>query len=132
MTKRKHKYSAQTTGLTIFSPSQVEIMLKALEPLDPYLANANKDMPNVEFAKDVVTLLRGKLKEMIRDKNYMAVFGLDSNEVLVLHGALMAFSFGLKMSEDTAKNKSMQMDCDLLIAHFAAIVVATNPVQLQA
>lgn len=126
------KYSDRTAGLTIFSENQVNLMLNALNPLDSYLDHVGKVLPNVAFAKDVVILLRGKLQQMIRERNYMEVFGLDSNEILILHAAVMAFSYGLTAIEDSPEKRIMVDDCSLLTAHFSAILSSGKAVKLQA
>ena len=52
----------------------------------------------------------------------MGVFGLDSNEVLILHAAVMSFSYSLLAVGDSAEKKRMQDDCVILTAHFGAML----------
>jgi hypothetical protein len=105
--------------ITVFSPSQVALMLEALHEIEGYFDYVTHPVPNVDFAKDTAFLLRGKLQGMVRERNYSNSFGMDANEVLLLHTALMLLLLTLRNAGSSEEQRHRKSDCLALIGHFA-------------
>lgn len=116
----------QYGNISVFTPAQVELMLSAVSAFDVHLSWADDSEANMDLAKDTVIILRGKLQDMAREKNYAKHFGLDGNEVLLLHAALTLFSYGLERIGDSKDKRRIKEDCWALMKHFAPMLPATK------
>jgi hypothetical protein len=120
------KRAWQTDNISVFTPLQVELMLNALGAFEIYLDKADSHSPNIPLAYDTVSRLRGKLQAMLSEKNYTHNFGIDVNEVVLLHTSLVLFYYGLTHMPDSVEKWRLQEDCILLMSHFAPLLPAAK------
>src|SRR6266567_2722284 len=99
---------------------------QTLIPFEQYLASANEPLPNMDFAMETITELKGKLAKLIASNGYGEPIGFDVNEMLIIHTSLVVFSYGLTNIPKSSQKARMSKDCVALCNHFAPMVAISK------
>jgi hypothetical protein len=111
--KTNHKKKKQTASQHTNTPSEIILTMSVVKILKDslanfevlLLANANKSIPNLEFAHLTFKELKQKLTDMLELEEWGEVKSFDYNELWILYTSLAMYVVELQLSSVVDKSK---------------------------
>lgn len=95
--KRKHQ-QLQPAPKIVFTLPTVQLLKNALGAFESVLLREPRILPNMSFAKEVVSQLKTKLDDMLQMEDWEKQTPFDYNEVHILYAAVHMYLLNLKSS----------------------------------
>lgn len=96
--KRKHRHQPQPAPKIVFTLPTVRLLKNALGVFESVLLHEPRILPNMSFAKEVVSQLKTKLDDMLQREEWEKETSFDYNEVHILYAAVHMYLINLKSS----------------------------------
>lgn len=123
---KRHEQKLQPASMIFFTLPTVRLLKDALCLFESVLMCEPEKLPNIPFAKQVVSALKIKLDDMLQREEWEKETPLDYNEVCILYAAVHMYLIELQFSY----RDEFISPCIALCKQFAAIVEQTGLKQI--
>ena len=120
--RKLHEQQPQPNSKIFFTLPAVRLLKDALCLFERVLFCEPEKLPNIPFAKQVVSELKTKLDDLLQREEWEKETPLDYNEVCVLYAAVHMYLINLQFSH----REEFILPCIALCKQFTAIVEQTG------
>ena len=124
--RKRHEQQPQPDSKIFFTLLTVRLLKDSLCLFERVLFCEPEKLPNIPFAKQVVSTLKTKLDDMLQREEWEKETPLDYNEICVLYAAVHMYLIELQFSN----REEFILPCIALCKQFAVIVEQTGLKQI--